>query len=191
MAQRWQMTWLKVVGGKWYLKMFLSSVWHFNRPLLCVSRLFCQRCCLPVSQLNWSDQLTPDRLDWPPGSPGTAAAPSMWWIVWRTLGGWRRRLEIRLQNKVWVKREEKRGQISTWRHVYLLKVMKPEESASISLKSLVIFMSDTPKAERSRAVNSSLVMRSSLSVSNSCTREERWEVARGGWTGSEKVNWDQ
>lgn len=188
MAQQWRMTWLKVAGGgKWNLKMFHSSVWHFKGLLLCVSHLFCQRCCLPLCYLNWSDRLTPGRLDWPPGSPDTFAAPTMWWIVWRTPGAWWRRFEIRLKNKVWVKREKKGGQISTWRHVYLLKVMKPEESASISLKSLAMFRSDTPRAERSRAVNSSLVIRSSLSVSNSCTRDETWEVAQGGWTGSEKV----
>lgn len=57
--------------------------------------------------------------------------------------------------------------------VYSLNVMKPEASASISLKSLAMFMSDTPRAERSRAVNSSRVIRSSLSVSNSCRREDR------------------
>lgn len=52
--------------------------------------------------------------------------------------------------------------------VYSLKVMKPEPSASISLKSLAMFRSDTPRAERSRAVNSSRVIFSSSSVSNSC-----------------------
>lgn len=68
---------------------------------------------------------------------------------------------------------------SRWTHrrlkdkirVYSLNVMKPEASASISLKSLAMFISDTPRAERSRAVNSSRVIRSSSSVSNSCRRE--------------------
>ena len=50
--------------------------------------------------------------------------------------------------------------------------MKPEPSASISLKSLVMLRLDTPRAERSRAVNSSLVILSSSSVSNSCMTEE-------------------
>lgn len=50
--------------------------------------------------------------------------------------------------------------------------MKPEPSASISLKSLAMFRSDTPRAERSRAVNSSRVILSSSSVSNSCRRDD-------------------
>lgn len=167
--------------------MFLSSVRHFF--LLCFSHLFCRRCCLPLCQLNWSDRLTPDHLDWPPGSPGTSAAPGMWWTVWHTLGGWWRRLEIRLKKKIKVFAQTgwKAGtDTDLMSCFYWLKVMKPEESASISLKSLAMFMSDTPRAERSRAVNSSLVMRSSLSVSNSCRREERWEFGQGGWMSSEK-----
>lgn len=55
--------------------------------------------------------------------------------------------------------------------VYSLKEMKPEPSASISLKSLAMFMLDTPRAERSRAVNSSRVILSSSSVSNSCVKK--------------------
>lgn len=77
------------------------------------------------------------------------------------------------------------------RRVYSLKVMKPEASASISLNSLAMFMSDTPRAERSRAANSSLVMRSSLSVSNSCAREEKMSCTNGLTKGYNKTRFNK
>lgn len=96
--------------------MFLSSVQQLLRPL-CVSRLFCQKCCLPGFPSNWADRLIPALLDWPPGWPGTSAAPSMWWRVWHTQGGWWRRFEIHLKNKIWVKMLQKWGQTLSWQPV--------------------------------------------------------------------------
>lgn len=112
--------------------MFLSSARQHWRPPLCVSRLFCQRRCRPGFPSNWADRLIPALLDWPPGWPGTSAAPGMWWRVWRTQGGWWRRLETRLENKIWVKMLEKWGPTLSSQPV----LTKGDETRSVSVDLL-------------------------------------------------------
>lgn len=114
--------------------MFLSidTPHQLLRPPLCVSHLFCQRRCLPGFPSNWADRLIPALLDWPPGWPGTSAAPGMWWRVWRTQDGWWRRLEIHLKNKIWVKMLEKWGQTLSSQPV----LTEGDETRSVSVDLL-------------------------------------------------------
>lgn len=74
------------------------SVGEFT-VILVLSRLFCQRCCLPVCPLNGSHRPIPDRPAWPPGSLDISEAPGTWWRAWRIPGGSWQRLEIHLKQE--------------------------------------------------------------------------------------------